>query len=66
MSANERIVLDGVDHYRVTEAMVEGLRVILSYRGETYSPAYLQGISGAAFNISGICPCANTCSSSRI
>jgi hypothetical protein len=63
MTANERIILDGVDRYRVMEAMVEGLRVILSYRGETCSPAYLQGISGAAFNISGICPCAPTCSS---
>jgi len=63
MAANERIILNGVDRYRVMEAMVEGLRVILSYHGETCSPAYLQGISGAAFNISGICPCAPTCSS---
>jgi hypothetical protein len=59
---NERMILEGVDHYRVMEAMFEGVRVILSYRGEPYSPAYMQGISGAAFRISGICPCAPTCS----
>jgi hypothetical protein len=40
----------------------EGVRVILSYRGEPYTPAYIQGISGAAFRIAGICPCAPTCS----
>jgi hypothetical protein len=58
----ESIVLPGLDHYRVTEAMSEGMRIILSYRGEPYSPAYVQGISGAAFRIAGICPCAPTCS----
>jgi hypothetical protein len=63
MIPKQKLVLPNVDHYRVTEAMVEGLRVILSYRGEPFSPAYLQGISGAAFNVSGICPCAPTCSS---
>ncbi len=63
MVTNQKVILPNVDHYRVTEAMVEGLRVILTYRGEPYSAAYLQGISGAAFNISGICPCAPTCSS---
>jgi hypothetical protein len=55
------IVLDGVDRYRVVEPMFESVRVVLSYRGETYSPAYVQGISGAAFRIGGICPCAPTC-----
>jgi hypothetical protein len=44
------------------EALFEGVRVILSYRGEPYTPAYIQGISGAAFRIGGICPCAPTCS----
>ena len=63
MVSDQKFILTNVDRYRVTEAMVEGLRVILTYRGELYSPAYLQGISGAAFNISGICPCAPTCSS---
>lgn len=56
-----RVILSGVDHYRVMEAMFEGLRVILSYRGEPYSPAYIQGLSGAAFRVSGPCPCAPTC-----
>jgi len=44
------------------DPLFEGIRVVLSYRGEAYSPAYIQGISGAAFRIAGICPCAPTCS----
>ena len=56
------MILEGVDHYRVMEAMFEGVRVIMNYRGEPYSPAYIQGLSGAAFRIAGICPCAPTCS----
>jgi hypothetical protein len=59
----KRIVLEGVDRYQVVEPLFEGVRVILSYRGESYSPAYVQGISGAAFRIAGPCPCAPTCSS---
>jgi len=55
-------IIDGVDRYRVMEACYEGVRVVLSYRGEKYSPEYIQGISGAAFRIAGICPCAPTCS----
>ena len=55
-----RVILDGVDRYRVSEAMFEGLRVVLSYLGEPYSPAYIQGISGAAFVIAGPAP-APTC-----
>jgi hypothetical protein len=55
------MILNNVDRYRVVEAMVEGVRIILNYRGEPYSPAYVQGISGAAFHIAGICPCAPTC-----
>jgi hypothetical protein len=45
----------------VLEPLFEGVRVILAYRGEKYSPAYVQGISGAAFRIAGPCPCAPTC-----
>ena len=56
------MILPGVDHYRVTDAMSEGMRIVLSYLGEPYSPAYVQGISGAAFRMAGICPCAPTCS----
>jgi len=55
------MILTNVDRYRVLEPMYEGIRVILRYRGEPYSPAYVQGISGAAFHIGGICPCAPTC-----
>jgi hypothetical protein len=51
-----------VDHYRVCEPLFEAVRVVLAHRGEPYSPAYIQGISGAAFRIGGICPCAPTCS----
>ncbi|NLS76353.1 MAG: hypothetical protein GXY76_03740 [Chloroflexi bacterium] len=57
----DRCVLEGVDHYRVVEPMFEGIRVVLDYREEPYSPAYIQGISGAAFRLAGICPCAPTC-----
>lgn len=54
-------VLGGVDRYRVIDPMFECVRIVLNYRGETYSPAYIQGISGGAFRIGGICPCAPTC-----
>jgi hypothetical protein len=60
---SERVILDSVDRYRVVEPLFEGLRVVLAYRGEECSPAYVQGISGAAFRIAGPCPCAPTCSS---
>lgn len=55
------MILPSVDRYRVVGPMYEGIRVILSYRGEANSPAYVQGISGAAFHVGGICPCAPTC-----
>jgi hypothetical protein len=55
------MILPNVEPYRVVEPMYEGIRVILNYHGEMYSPAYVQGISGAAFHVSGICPCAPTC-----
>jgi len=61
MTGNGRVVLEGVDRYRVMDPLFEGVRVVLAYRGEPYSPAYMQGISGAAFRIGGICPCAPTC-----
>lgn len=61
MAAADRVVLEGVDRYRVVEPLFEGLRVVLSYQDAPYSPAYVQGISGAAFRVAGICPCAPTC-----
>jgi len=57
-----RVVIEGVDKYRVREPLFECVRIVLAHRGEKYSPAYLQGLSGAAFRIAGICPCAPTCS----
>lgn len=56
------MVIDGVDKYRVMEPLFECVRIVLAHRGEAYSPAYIQGISGAAFRIGGPCPCAPTCS----
>lgn len=55
------MILGGVGPYKICEPLFEGIRVIMSYRGERYSPEYIQGISGAAFRIGGICPCAPTC-----
>lgn len=54
--------IEGIDTYRVLEPLFECVRVVLSHRGEEYSADYIQGISGAAFRIAGICPCAPTCS----
>jgi hypothetical protein len=60
---DKKIILDGVDKYHVREPLFEGVRVILTYLGEPYSPDYIQGISGAAFRVAGPCGCAPTCSS---
>lgn len=56
------MIVDNVDRYRVIDPMFECVRIVLSHRGETYSPAYIQGISGMAFRMAGPCPCAPTCS----
>lgn len=61
LAGGERVVLTNVDRYRVMEPVAECVRVALAQRGEIYSPAYLQGISGAAFRVGGPCPCAPTC-----
>jgi len=55
------MVLQGVGPYKVREPLFEGIRVILSFLHEQYTSEYIQGISGAAFRIGGICPCAPTC-----
>jgi len=60
--AARSVCIGDVDRYRVREPLFECVRVVLAKRGETYTPEYLQGISGAAFRIAGICPCAPTCS----
>jgi hypothetical protein len=60
-TGKERMILEGVDSYAVMDPMFESARVVMDHLGETYSPAYVQGISGAAFRVGGICPCAPTC-----
>jgi hypothetical protein len=35
------MVLENVDRYRVVEPLFEGVRVVMSYLGEPYSPAYV-------------------------
>ena len=58
----EPVIVEGVDQYRVCEPMFEAVRIVMTHRGEDYSPAYIQGISGAAFRVAGPCPCAPTSS----
>ena len=54
-------LLKKMEKFKLAEPLFEAVRVVLTYRGENYSPAYIQGISGAAFRTGGICPCAPTC-----
>jgi hypothetical protein len=61
MSDEQRVILEDVDRYRVMDPLFECVRVVLAYQGELLSAPYIQGISGAAFRIAGICPCAPTC-----
>jgi hypothetical protein len=56
-----KVWIEGMDRYRVIDPVFEGIRLILAHRGESHSPEYIQGISGSAFRIGGICPCAPTC-----
>lgn len=55
------VTVKDVDRYRVYDPAFECVRVALSSRGERYTPAYIQGISGAGFRMAGPCPCAPTC-----
>jgi len=59
-SAPQRVVLEGLGPYRLWDPMFEGARLILNYRREHYAPEVIQGLSGGAFRIGGICPCAPT------
>jgi len=61
VKGDEEMVIQNVDRYRVTEPLFEGARVILNHLGERYTPAYIQGVSGAAFRMSGGCPSRPTC-----
>jgi hypothetical protein len=53
--------IEGVQPYQVCEALFEAVRLALTQHGAPHSANYIQGISGAAFRIGGICPCAPTC-----
>jgi hypothetical protein len=57
-----RVMIENVDRFRVREPNFEGVRIVVDFFGEKYTPAYIQGISGAAFRIAGPCPCAPNCS----
>lgn len=61
IKGDEEMVIQNVDRYRVMEPLFEGARVILNHLGEGYTPAYIQGVSGAAFRMSGGCPSRPTC-----
>lgn len=55
--------LNNLKDYAVSEAIFEGFRIALDYIGDNYDAAYFHGITGTAFRIGGICPCAPTCTS---
>ena len=61
LGGGTRVVIKDVEPFRAMDPLFECVRVAVNHRGETYSPAYIQGISGAAFRIGGPCPCAPTC-----
>ena len=57
----ETVVLQNIDKYRYHDPLFESVRVVLNSMGETYTPEYIQGISGAAFKIATGCPSRPTC-----
>jgi hypothetical protein len=59
-TVTSRVVLPGVDRYRVMDPWFEGLRILINHSGQNVSPAYVQGIGGTAFKTGGPCPCAPT------
>lgn len=56
-----RVAVSPVTPYEVMDPMFESVRVALTTLGESLPVALVQGISGAAFRMAGICPCAPTC-----
>lgn len=50
-----------IDKYRYYDPLFESVRIVLDYISNDYSAEYIQGISGAAFKISGGCPSRPTC-----
>jgi hypothetical protein len=63
LAGGDLVVIRDIPPYAYTDAMFEAYRLALAARGEPYSAAYIQGLSGMAFRIAGPCPCAPTCSS---
>lgn len=54
-------ILQNVDVYRVYDPVFEGVRIIMNYLGESYTPQYIQGISGSSFRVATGCPSRPTC-----
>ncbi|NPV48765.1 MAG: hypothetical protein HPY69_17635 [Armatimonadetes bacterium] len=63
LAGGDPVVIRDIPPYAYMDAMFEAFRLALQARGETYSAAYIQGLSGMAFRLAGPCPCAPTCSS---
>jgi len=55
------MVLLNVDKFHYTEPLYEAARIVMNCLGADFTPEYIQGISGAAFIISGGCPSRPTC-----
>ena len=62
LAGGSELVVPGLGLYEYADPNFEGMRLILTQRGEAYSAAYIQGLSGSAFRMAGPCPCAPTCS----
>jgi hypothetical protein len=57
----EPVTLQNIGAFRYHDPLFESVRVALNAMGETYTPEYIQGISGAAFKIATGCPSRPTC-----
>jgi hypothetical protein len=58
---DRRLVIPELPSYQLIDPLFEPVRIALAHRGDVYSASYIQGLSGSAFRIGGICPCAPTC-----
>ena len=61
VKGEDDMVLLNVDKFRYTEPLYEAARIVLNSMGADFTAEYIQGISGAAFIISGGCPSRPTC-----
>ena len=57
----DTVTLQNIDTYRYYDPLFESVRIVLNFMGETYTPEYISGISGAAFKIATGCPSRPTC-----